>query len=175
MPVDVVWEELENLGIGVQGVLQLRSARRDQEAAKDRPLTTHFIVSVARGPEVAKVHSLTELYGLRVSVETNFAPKGPLQCKRGKSFVHTQRHYGYAPRFVSCGEAHLLWECSTLQLQLKCRSCGGNHAASYRGCAKWKDAKTALTKRASVERNKVGSAPSHSNAPKARQAASSAE
>jgi hypothetical protein len=61
MPEDVVREKLENLGIRVQGVLQHRSGRRDQEAAKTRPLTPHFIVSVARGPEVAKVRSLTAL------------------------------------------------------------------------------------------------------------------
>jgi hypothetical protein len=36
MPGDVV---LENLGIRVLGVLQLRSSRRDQEAAKARLLT----------------------------------------------------------------------------------------------------------------------------------------
>jgi hypothetical protein len=39
-------------------------------------------VSVGRGPEVAKVRSVTELGGLRVQVETYIAPKGPLQCKR---------------------------------------------------------------------------------------------
>jgi len=37
MPEDVVREELESLGICVQGVLQLRSGRRDQEAAKAHP------------------------------------------------------------------------------------------------------------------------------------------
>jgi hypothetical protein len=68
MPADVVREELEGLGICVQGVLQLRSGRRDQEAAKAQPLTPHFIVTVARGPEVEKVRSLTELCVLRVSV-----------------------------------------------------------------------------------------------------------
>jgi hypothetical protein len=91
-PEDVVREEMESLGICVQGVLQLRSGRRDQEAGKDRPLTPHFIVSVARGPEVAKVRSLAELCGLRVSVETYVAPKAPLQCKRCQRFGHTQRY-----------------------------------------------------------------------------------
>jgi hypothetical protein len=57
-------EELEALRISVQAVLQLRSNRREQDPEKNRPLTPHFIVSVARGPEVAKVRSLTELCGL---------------------------------------------------------------------------------------------------------------
>jgi hypothetical protein len=35
--------------------MQLRSKRRDQDPEKDRPLTPHFVVSVARGPVVSKV------------------------------------------------------------------------------------------------------------------------
>jgi hypothetical protein len=90
MPERVVREELESLNIRVQGVMQLRSGFRDQDPAKDRPPTPHFIVSVARGPEVSKLRSLTELCGLRVSVESYVAPKGPLQCKRWQRFGHTQ-------------------------------------------------------------------------------------
>jgi hypothetical protein len=97
MPEKVVREELENLGISVQGILLLRSGRRDQKAATAHRLTPHFIVSVARGPQVAKVRSITELCGLRVTVETYVAPKGPLQCKRCQRFGHTQRYCGYAP------------------------------------------------------------------------------
>jgi hypothetical protein len=52
----------------------------------------HFLVSVARGPELSKVRSITELCGLRVSVESYVAPKGPLQCKRCQRFGHTQRN-----------------------------------------------------------------------------------
>jgi hypothetical protein len=37
MPDDIVREDLENLCICDQGVLQLRSGRRDQEAIKARP------------------------------------------------------------------------------------------------------------------------------------------
>ena len=55
MPEDVVQEELENMGICVQGVLQLRLGRREQEATNRHPLSPHFIVSVTRGPEVAKL------------------------------------------------------------------------------------------------------------------------
>jgi len=81
MPESGVRQELESLNIRVQGVTQLRSGRRDQDLAKDRPPTPHFIVSVARGPEVSKVRCLTEHSGLRVSVESYVAQKDPLQCK----------------------------------------------------------------------------------------------
>jgi hypothetical protein len=39
MPESVVREELESLNIRVQGVMQLRSSRRDQDPVKDRPPT----------------------------------------------------------------------------------------------------------------------------------------
>jgi hypothetical protein len=70
------------MDIHVQGVTHLLSGRRDQIPAKDLPLTPHFIVSVARGPEVSKVRSNTEICGLRVSVDSYLPPKEPLQVKR---------------------------------------------------------------------------------------------
>jgi hypothetical protein len=68
-------EELEALHINIEAVMLLRSKGRDQDPEKDGPLTPHFVLSVARGPKVAKVRSLTELCGLRVQEETYIAPK----------------------------------------------------------------------------------------------------
>jgi len=48
----------------------------------------------------------------------------------------------------------------TSQQQLKCCGCGGNHTATYRGCAKWKEAKAVLAKRSPVGRNKGRGTPS---------------
>jgi hypothetical protein len=53
---------------------------------------------------VSKVQSLTEIYGLWVSLESYVAPKGPLQCKRCQRFGHTQRKCGYAPRASRVGD-----------------------------------------------------------------------
>jgi hypothetical protein len=52
MPESVVREELESLGMCVQGVIKLRSRRSDLDASKVRRLTPHFIVLVAPGPGV---------------------------------------------------------------------------------------------------------------------------
>jgi hypothetical protein len=106
-------EELEALSISVEAVMQLRSKRRDQDPEMDRPLTPHFVVSGTRGPDVAKVRSLTELRGLRVQVEANKSTKVPLQCKRWQRFSHTQRNCGYATRCVACGNAHTSGTCAT--------------------------------------------------------------
>jgi hypothetical protein len=175
MPEAEIKEELEALHISVQDVRQLRSKRRDQDPEKNRPLTPHFIISVARGPEVVKVRSLTELCGLRVQVETYIAPKGPLQCKRCQRFAHTQRNCGYAPRCVACGDAHPSETCATSKQQLKCCSCGGNHTANYRGCSKWKEARAAAAKRAQVERGQKDGVSSRLPAPKSAPARPSPE
>jgi hypothetical protein len=70
MPESVVQEELEALGIRVQGVMHLRSGRRNQDANRDSPPSPYFVVSVARRPEVQNVRSRSDPCGLRVSVET---------------------------------------------------------------------------------------------------------
>jgi hypothetical protein len=113
MPESVLREEVEALDIHVQGDMQLRSGRRDQNPAKDRPITSLFIVSVARGPEVSKMRSITDVCGLRVSVDSYVAPKGPLQCKRCQRLGNTQRNCGFTFRRIACGGSHLSSGCST--------------------------------------------------------------
>ena len=127
------------------------AGRSDQEASKACPLTPHFIVSVARGPGVVKFRSLTELRGIRVSVETYVDPKGPLQCKRCQRFGHTQRYCGYAPRCVALrySTPHS-GECCTSKQQIQCCSCGGNNTVNCRGCVKWKEVKAALLKQTPI-------------------------
>ena len=78
MPDQDAREELEIFGITVQSVLQLRSLRQDLDPAKDRFPTTQFIVTVARGPLISKVRANPSLCGLRVTVDTYRAPKGPI-------------------------------------------------------------------------------------------------
>jgi hypothetical protein len=107
MPEGVVLEKLGSLGIHVQGLMQLRCGSQKQDPAKYRYPTPNFIVIVARGPELYRVRSLTELCGLRVSLETYVAPNCPVQCKRCQRFGHTQRNCGHAPRCVACGGYHL--------------------------------------------------------------------
>jgi len=85
----------------------LRCRHRDRETSKEGPLTPHFIVSVVQGPELVRLHSVTELCSLRVSVETYITPKGSLQWKHCQCFSLTQHNCSYAPRCVACGETHL--------------------------------------------------------------------
>lgn len=92
MPENFVREELETLNICVQGVMQLRSGRRDQDLTKDLHPTSQFIASMAWAHKVLSVQSCTEIYRLRVTVESYVAPKDPLQGKRCQNFGKTQRN-----------------------------------------------------------------------------------
>ena len=123
---------------------------------------------------MSKVHSFTELCGLRVSVESYVAPMSPLQCQRCQRFGHTQRNCGYAPRCVACGGSHLSGGCSTPWEQPQCCGCGGKHTANYRVCVKWKEARAALAKQ-TPERARKNAATGHPAAPKTQQARPSAE
>jgi hypothetical protein len=167
MPESVIREELKALNIRVQLVSQLRSGRRYQDTTKDRPPTAHFIISVAREPEVSRVRSVTEICGFRVTVETYVAPKGPLKCKRCQRFGHTQRNCGHVPRCVGCVGSHLSGECPVPRGQPQYCSCGGDHTANYWGCVKWKEARAALAKRA-PERGPKSTITGKSPAPKKR-------
>jgi hypothetical protein len=89
MPVDVVREKPESLNSRAQGVILLQSGHHDQDPIKDPPLDPHFIVSVARGPEVSTVRSLTELCGLQVRLESS-GVKGPTAVQPLPGFGHTQ-------------------------------------------------------------------------------------
>jgi len=71
-----------------------------------RTALPHFIVLVARGPDLSKVLSLTNC-DLLFSVESYVAPKVLLQCKRCQRFRHTQPNCGYAPRCVACGDSNI--------------------------------------------------------------------
>jgi len=123
---------------------------------------------MARGPELTRVRSITELCGLRVSLESYLAPKVPMQCKRCQRFGQTQRNCSYAPRCVACEGSHFSGGCSTPREQTQCCGYGGYHAANYRDCVKWKGAKAALAKQA-PQRAPSNTATGHPAAPKAQQ------
>jgi len=138
-----------------------------------QPSQPHFIVSVARGPEVSKVRSLTDLCGLRVSVESYVSPKGRLQCKRCQRFGHTQRNYGYANRCVACGGSHLSGRYSTPREQPECSGCGGNNTANYRVCEA--EGSEGCSCKQAPERSPKGVATGQPAAPKAQRARPSAK
>jgi hypothetical protein len=95
---------------------------------------------------VSKVRSLTELCGLRVSMESYVPPKGPSASASAASALDTRSVTGYAPWSVACGGSHLSGGCCIPREQPQCCGCVGNNTTNYRGCIKWQEAKSALCK-----------------------------
>jgi hypothetical protein len=81
MPEAEIKEELDAFHINMGAVMQHQSKRRDQDLKKNHSLKHHFMVLAARGPNVTKELSLTDLCGLRMKVKTYKTPKGPFQCR----------------------------------------------------------------------------------------------
>ena len=79
MPESVVREELESLEFSCLG--SHAAAFRPSRPGPSQGQTSHpplYCIRGARGSEVSRMRSITELFGLRVSVESYVAPKGPL-------------------------------------------------------------------------------------------------
>jgi hypothetical protein len=91
MPEAEIQETLEAFHINMQALMQLQSKRRDQDPENDRPVTPHFIVSVVRHLEVAKLRSLTE--------------RNVQRSKRAAA-MQTLPVLRTHPACVACGDAH---------------------------------------------------------------------
>jgi hypothetical protein len=75
MHVEVVGEELMSVGTFVLGDMQIRLGRREQNRQNVHPATPHFIETLGHNPEVSRIRSIKQIYGLSVAVESNTAPK----------------------------------------------------------------------------------------------------
>jgi hypothetical protein len=73
-------EDYDALHINVHSITQLRSNIWDRDPEKDRPLTLPYIVSVERGPEVAKVRSHRPMWPPSSNGDLH-SPKRHLQWK----------------------------------------------------------------------------------------------
>ena len=101
-PERVAREGLEPLDIRVKGVTQLCSGHRDPDPDKNRrptPTSLYWWRGGLRCPRCDKSPKSA------VSVESDMARKGPLQCKGSQRFGHIQRNCGYAPSASCVGGA----------------------------------------------------------------------
>ena len=132
------------------------SQRCDPDPAKDRFPTPHFIVTVARGPLVSKVRAITSLCGLRVTVDTYRAPKGPIQCKNCQRFDQKKCNYDYPHWCVACGGPHILdGKCTVAQEEKWCINCSCNHTENHGGYSKWKESKATNPQQATAAKPKI--------------------
>ena len=167
MPESVVREELDSLNIHVQGVSQLRSGRRDQDPAKDRPPTPISSYQCRENPSCLKCdHSPNS---------------ADCECRWSRTWLQRD-HCNVSAANASATRsaaadthrAASLVGMSTPREQPQCCGCGGNHTANYRGFVNWKEVKASLAKQA-PDRSRKSVATGQPVAPKAQRASPSAE
>jgi hypothetical protein len=173
MTESVVREELESLNICVQGVMQLRSGRRDQNPAKNRPPIPSSLSRWRVGLICRKyVHSPNS-----ANCECRWSRTWPQKahCNAGAASVLDTRSVTVDTR---PGASHVAASTSPVGAVPRENSlsavAGGNQIANYRGCIKWKEAKAAPTKQA-PEHARKRAATGHPAAPKAQRGEPSAE
>jgi hypothetical protein len=98
-----VREEFESLAFISRESWSSDLAAEISTPRKTAILPSHFIVTVTRGPEVSRVHSLPGLCGVRVMVENYVPLKSPMHFRHCQRFGHTQKYFGHVPRCIACG------------------------------------------------------------------------
>ena len=142
MPESVDIEDLESLKIRVQGITQLPCGCRDHETTKDDPPSP--IISVAQGPQVSKVRSLTQRCGLRMSVESYGASKGPCNASAASASVTRSVTADTNADASRLGALTFLEAVLHYWNSLSVLTVGEPHG-ELRGCVKWKEAKAAVS------------------------------
>lgn len=135
--------EFAKEGLEAKGYKVLKAVRMRRMRTK-----TPLPLILAELPREQKdVFQETDIFGLRIRVESLRQKAAQQQCHRCQSWGHTQSNC-YAPaNCVKCGKKHLTAECKKpITAEPVCVHCRGPHPASYRGCPKWP--KPAATKTA---------------------------
>ena len=161
------------MDIRVQGVMQLRSGRRYQDPAKDRPPTPTSLCRWRRAQTCPKC-----------ALSPNSAV---CECRWSRSW-HQKVHYNANAASASATRSetavthldasregsHLSGDCPARPVQPQCCICGAKHTANYRGCVKWKEARAAYAKQANAQLRRPKSL-GQPKAPKAKPAEPSAQ
>lgn len=79
-------------------------------------------------------------------------PPQVTQCFKCQLFGHTHHTCKNQTRCLRCGENHRVKECPEQKENTKCANCSGSHAALYKGCPKFKEAKTEAINKQQVQR-----------------------
>jgi hypothetical protein len=126
----------------------------------------NWIIQVVSNEIKKKIQGLRYALGYKIAVE-GFRGQKVLQCKNCQRYNHLAVNCGMTYRCVKCSKGHGPSKCcipkkeennkvqvvecpdgskkTTVGMPLKCANCGGQHAASYRGC---KERKRVVAQRA---------------------------
>ncbi|KAL4098126.1 hypothetical protein QTP88_022788 [Uroleucon formosanum] len=99
-----------------------------------------FFVDLEPSPQSNDIYKLTSMLHTKIKVEEPYKPKIISQCLNCQEYGHTKSYCNYSSRCVRCGDQHQSSDCTvSRENPPKCALCQGNHPASYRGCAVYKE------------------------------------
>ncbi|KAL1138444.1 hypothetical protein AAG570_008508 [Ranatra chinensis] len=124
--------ELKSEGFPAIRVAQLKSSG-------DKRKLPLFLIEFQPAVDKNKVNGITNIFGMGVRIEPYKTPKTPLQCHNCQRLGHGAQCCSAERRCVKCSLNHLAKECNKTKEEFYCALCGGNHAASYRGCPTYKN------------------------------------
>lgn len=127
IPIDLVREELTNLGFNVHRVAQLRKFR------EKTPLPI-FLCNLNKDDKTQSIYELNQFLGFYVKVES-YRFKGVKQCYNCMLFNHSSENCRMDPRCLKCAGPHKTFECTKDRKEAACcANCGGEHPANFKGC-----------------------------------------
>ena len=127
IPIEKVHSELKDLGYHpLRGIIRMIHPR----TKRDMPL-----IKVVLPKEETNIYKITEICGLRATVEALIKNPKVMQCHRCQIFGHGSSRCTAQAKCVKCAGLHLTAECTTPHTHApKCANCGAAHVANYRGC-----------------------------------------
>lgn len=142
---DEIGEEL-SLNFPVKNVRRMRMSR-------DRKPCPLVFVELDKTTEAKEIFDLTNIFYIKIKVESLKRSSEVTQCHRCQGFRHAANCCKLPPKCVKCGKGHLTTECQLpKKAAAKCANCGEGHPASYRGCTAFpKKAANTATRRPPAE------------------------
>lgn len=129
VPISLTIQEIEN-ELKILPVIKITRL-----LTKDKQPLPVCAVDLTDNEDAKKIFTLKSLYYSIVTVEIRKKPTNIPQCHRCQQYFHTKNYCTLEPRCVKCAGNHLHNQCPKKKNEpLTCANCGGNHAASYRGC-----------------------------------------
>lgn len=126
-------EELKLREVKFSTFARIKSARTQQIT----PLIKLTITDINQATTLLKNGIILWFRRFRVE-EPNFPDNNVLQCFNCQRFGHTKNACTAKPRCVRCSGEHTVNACPKERNDTTCSNCGGQHAASFRGCPKFK-------------------------------------
>ena len=135
-PVDMIKNELEELGYNVKNVTNVILKRKEDSSSEySRTPLPLFFIDLEKRDNIQDIFHLKYLAYCNIKIEEPYKRREIVQCQRCQQYGHTKSYCNHAPKCIRCAGSHLTTACITSRQEpVVCALCGGNHPANYKGC-----------------------------------------